>query len=357
MSDLWRASAPGKLILAGEYAVLAGAPAISAAVDIRASATVALCSGSVSELCIANDGGRYHFTVSAAGEISWQENPAEQGTLLAAALRMLASTDQLSKKLPALSVQLCTGDFYRKASGQPARKIGAGSSAALAVALVASLQAAFGQEAALAECLETHRLFQDGKGSGIDVATSWHGGVIAMTGRAAQLPQVQSLAWPTGLCVQPVWTGLSASTVELLGRLEEYCEQSGSTREQVLQGLQDAAEQTLDCWSAGESQQIVAALESYGALLGELDQRASLGIWSERHCALRDLAARYGVGYKPSGAGGGDFGIAYATDESAVNDFVSAVHQQITPQLDEVVWTNTGVVCESVDTAAGQADA
>ena len=32
------ASAPGKLILVGEYAVLAGAPAISAAVNIRATA-------------------------------------------------------------------------------------------------------------------------------------------------------------------------------------------------------------------------------------------------------------------------------------------------------------------------------
>ena len=357
MSDLWLASAPGKLILAGEYAVLAGAPAISAAVDVRASATVALCSGSVSELCIANDGSRYHFTVSAAGEIIWQENPAEQGTLLAAAFRMLASSDQLPNKLPALSVQLCTGDFYRKNSGQPARKIGAGSSAALAVALVASLQAAFGQEAALSECLETHRLFQEGKGSGIDVATSWHGGVIAMTAGAAQRPQVQALAWPAGLCVQPVWTGLSASTVELLGRLEHYCEQSGSTRDQALQGLEDAAEQTLACWSAGDSQPIIAALESYGALLGELDQRASLGIWSERHCALRDLAARYAVGYKPSGAGGGDFGIAYATNESAVHDFVSAVHQHITPQLDELLWTNTGVVCEPGDAAAGRTDA
>ena len=36
MSEQWIASAPGKLILAGEYAVLIGAPGISAAVDVRA---------------------------------------------------------------------------------------------------------------------------------------------------------------------------------------------------------------------------------------------------------------------------------------------------------------------------------
>ena len=69
--------------------------------------------------------------------------------------------------------------------------------------------------------------------------------------------------------------------------------------------------------------------------------------------ALRDLAATYAVGYKPSGAGGGDFGIAYSTNESAVRDFVGAVHQHITPQLDGLTWTNMGVVCELGDTAAG----
>ena len=37
-----RASAPGKIVLSGEYAVLDGAPAICAAVDRRAAVTIEL---------------------------------------------------------------------------------------------------------------------------------------------------------------------------------------------------------------------------------------------------------------------------------------------------------------------------
>ncbi len=40
-------------------------------------------------------------------------------------------------------------------------------------------------------------------------------------------------------------------------------------------------------------------------------------ILSDEHHALRRIAVDCGVRYKPSGAGGGDFGIGFATDEDA----------------------------------------
>jgi phosphomevalonate kinase len=44
-------------------------------------------------------------------------------------------------------------------------------------------------------------------------------------------------------------------------------------------------------------------------------------ILSEEHRSLREIAVNCGVRYKPSGAGGGDFGIGFATDSDAAAGF------------------------------------
>jgi phosphomevalonate kinase len=307
-------------------------------------------------LCIANDGKRYCFNASPDGELTWQDDPGDQGTLLAATFSMLASSGRLPDQLPAVSVELCSRNFYASAAGQQPLKLGIGSSAALAVALVAALQATFGQQADFAQCLDAHRLFQGGKGSGVDVATSWQGGVISMYPDAPGGPELASLEWPAGLCLQPVWTGESASTVAFLKRLDAFARQSGKSRRQLLQALAGSAQQAVDCWSSGDSAAIVSALDIYGELLARLDSHADLGIWSDRHNALRSLAVEYGVGYKPSGAGGGDFGISYATDPTRVCDYGRAVHKTIAPQSAVPGWTTAGIICGVVEGVGGQAD-
>jgi phosphomevalonate kinase len=48
-------------------------------------------------------------------------------------------------------------------------------------------------------------------------------------------------------------------------------------------------------------------------------------IVSEAHRRLRNLAVRCGVRYKPSGAGGGDFGIAFSNDAGRLEDLARRV--------------------------------
>jgi hypothetical protein len=48
-------------------------------------------------------------------------------------------------------------------------------------------------------------------------------------------------------------------------------------------------------------------------------------ILSEEHRRLRGLAEGCGVHYKPSGAGGGDFGIGFASDLDAAEEFADGV--------------------------------
>ena len=68
------ASAPGKLILLGEYAVLAGAPALVMAVDRRARVTITSVRGnSFSVVSPTLNAGAASFELTADGRLNWYE--------------------------------------------------------------------------------------------------------------------------------------------------------------------------------------------------------------------------------------------------------------------------------------------
>ena len=136
------ATAPGKVVLSGEYAVLDGAPAICMAVDRRATATVG---DSPDGRCRVATPGR---------EFSNGEK--------------FRIVEAVCGSRPELTIELDTRAF-----AEDGTKLGIGSSAALTAALVAALGGDY-----YADALAAHRRLQGGSGSGVDVAASVHGGLI-----------------------------------------------------------------------------------------------------------------------------------------------------------------------------------
>jgi phosphomevalonate kinase len=346
------AQAPGKLVLVGEYAVLEGSPAISAAVNVCATATLEPVAAATSELRIANCGGRFGFNVAPGGELQWHADPGERGALLDAALEALAARGLLQESLPPVSLELCSRSFYSDENAGVTRKIGIGSSAATIVALTSALQICLGHKPEFAMCLDAHRRFQHGKGSGIDVATSWFGGVIGMQTNANDVPSIEQLSWPHGLNVVPVWTGESASTTAMLQRLALYKERSGAACDSIMQRLVGVSTDTWKHWQAANVDDVIATLDEYGQLLRELDAAAEIGIWSECHTRLNSIARQVGVGYKPSGAGGGDFGLAFSRDASRLEDFVTRVDAELVAQPARLEWADSGLVINGNAVAA-----
>ncbi|MEO0813545.1 MAG: hypothetical protein AAFY60_11835, partial [Myxococcota bacterium] len=53
------------------------------------------------------------------------------------------------------------------------------------------------------------------------------------------------------------------------------------------------------------------AVSSFGEQMEALGQAAGISIVSEAHRHHRSVAQRFGAVYKPSGAGGGDIGVAF----------------------------------------------
>ena len=186
-----RASAPGKMVLLGEYAVLEGAPALVMAVNRRAVAEVS--TDVVRSTIDAPDvwPQTVAFDLDPGGVPVWNHPSSGAPAALSLVdhvLRGLAERSLLPKA--PFSVRLDSAAFFQ-GRGVGRSKLGLGSSAAVTVALASALAGAAGHAELtgdrarwLRELLSIHQRFQGGRGSGVDLAAAIHGGVIGYRLRA-----------------------------------------------------------------------------------------------------------------------------------------------------------------------------
>ena len=306
-----KASAPGKIVLTGEYAVLAGAPALVAAVDRRVTC----------RLAVRQQGGwRFASTGFASDETFAKADVfrAPPTTIAGVARQVLAEADAPAHLEIAIDSSAC----YRHG-----HKLGVGSSAATVTALAVALRALRGEAPALRELIDIHRDFQGG-GSGLDVAASFTGGVIRYQHRRAAPAHL-----PSGLAKQVIFCGEGTATAERLAAFDAW--RNGGTPA-ALQRLAEAAEVVAQRLNSAE--EFAQAFADYADALARFDRAADLGIFGPHHQHIRDLATRAGVSYKPCGAGGNDIGLAFATNANAMAHFDHAVraaglaaHQRFEP--------------------------
>ncbi|MCP4000671.1 MAG: hypothetical protein GY727_07160 [Gammaproteobacteria bacterium] len=346
MSTVITTSAPGKLLLTGEYAVLENAPAVSAATDLRATVEIYSVNTKSSELYVVNTGQRYSFNADLVGASRWINDPGEFGMLVNAALDVMHEDGVTLGHNSAIGISICTRDFYQQAvdiNNVPQKK-GIGSSAAVAAALTAALQVSAGKDPDMSTALKVHHYFQGAQGSGVDVVTSWFGGLIAMSSGTSQMsmPRVQELAWPEDLFVMPVWTGQAASTTAKLSLVNDFKAGSPEVWAEVFAPVCSAARVAAAAWENASGDKILESIHCFSEALRQLDASASLGIWSEPHQELYSFANRSDVIYKPSGAGGGDFGIVFTTDESQLTHFARKA-EAAGYKTGTVAWSSEGL--------------
>jgi phosphomevalonate kinase len=111
----------------------------------------------------------------------------------------------------------------------------------------------------------------------------------------------------------------------------------------LLQRLRQVSEAAVAGWTAQDTAAVINALAHYGDLLEELDKAAGIGIWSACHRQLAELAAACEVAYKPSGAGGGDFGLVISPDADKLAEFRLRAEAAGFPQALAPDWHGAGV--------------
>ncbi len=309
------ASAPGKLLLAGEYAVLSGATAVVTAVDRRAIA---------------------------------RREPRRSSPFLDALAAQLAARHGATAGT--LDIVVDTSSFSR--DGQ---KLGLGSSAAATVAAAALALADLADRDATAAheaddaSLDPAALFElafaahgdaqgarGSRGSGADIAASTYGGVLAYqlidpvtdpsidplaaagssaAARCTPLPLFRSVH------LLAFFTGTSADTVTMVGKVHS----AGDATRASLEAIARASEDLARAIQRDDPSAILRAIRDGGAGIAALGAAAGYDIETAAVRVARDALARLGGEVKTTGAGGGDLAIAVVPREVDPDEAAAAL--------------------------------
>jgi phosphomevalonate kinase len=293
-------SAPGKLMLSGEYVVLDGVRALVAAVDVRARA----------------------YWMDALAEGTKVAPPEVRST--ANMCRWRGFHPPTVDGMP-LELDVVTTDFY-----EGGEKLGLGSSAASAAAAAAAhmLERFPLIGSALHDVFRAahdgHKTSVGAHGSGADVAASVYGGFLEVIKTAGPYPEVRALAWPAGLKVSVVWSGSSARTSDALTTVAKVRKLEPARYADAAAPLTASAEIFARAFESAELGALLAATELHHEAMRSFGAGTGLDVVTGALGAIAALAKEHGGAAKPSGAGGGDCAIAFFDDAARKRAFDAA---------------------------------
>ncbi len=334
--------APGKLFIAGEYAVVtAGEPSVLVAVDryLTVDLTESIGAGSIHS----PEYGRVplYWTRDTDGlTIDREHHPYDY--VLAAIQLAERVRSELGLRARFFDLRIHSG--LDDASG---RKFGLGSSGAVTVATLRAIDEFYGFDLSRTDLFKLALLATvqvAPTASGGDLAASCFGGWIgysspdrlALRQRAANGPLVPLLredaAWeglrilrlrpPEELRLIVGWTGEPASTERLVDEIAQHTTDGDIDLPAF---LFDSRHCVLRLWQAldeGDDDATLQAVREARRLLQRLGGQAGVGIETERLSILCETAEHHGAAGKPSGAGGGDCGIVLAPPGADVPDLL-----------------------------------
>ncbi len=299
-----RASAPGKLFLFGEYAVLEGHPALIAAVDRRV-------------IVEARPADRFVIESALFPEPLTFETLPQDGQAARVVAGIRAAHDLGASRAP----RHLTIDSSALFSG--GRKLGFGSSAAVAVAVAgAVLESKPEPRALFAACRQRHNEAQQTEGSGGDVAASIMGGLTWL----APGPELASLAWVPPLLV--VAHPSSASTPAFVSSIKAYRAAAGVAYRAHIDALGTITHAARGAAEATDPVAFTECVRAANARLDALGRDAGAEICTPFHHQLAELARALGGAAKPAGAGGGDLSLIAAPSAQSLDEIRRELEQR-----------------------------
>lgn len=297
-------SAPGKVVIAGEYAVLEGYSALSAAVNRRAYVQL-----TPSE----------HPQIEALGLdpclIEKHDNhvviPADKHKQL----ELLRLVYQECANING-SIQINSGELYHTHQTKR-QKLGLGSSAAVAVALTAALTHA-NRDEIFQHALAAHRVYAGGKGSGIDIATCCYGGFLKFS---LSEPKITPLEVKLdSQCILLVFSKQSASTTYFLQAVSNLKLREPRIYDRLMAELAESSTQLERALSENIDWKLLPQIiKNNMTTLKQLGDLAGVHIVTQTHQLIDQITRSLGGAAKPSGAGGGDIAICFIPSEHRNN--------------------------------------
>ncbi|MCC6811605.1 MAG: hypothetical protein IT381_29510 [Deltaproteobacteria bacterium] len=301
-------SAPGKLFLFGEYAVLEGHLALVAAVDRRVVVRYAT-DPAADALTI---GGSFFATPVRVllGELD--------AGLAGPASRVVAGI--LAARDVGARIRGGTLDVDSRALFDGDRKLGFGSSAAVTVATFGALGGRVGDEA-FARCRHWHNRAQGTQGSGGDIAASLLGGLACLRG-----DRIARIDWVPPLAV--LFHPKSASTPAFVSNVKRFKQEQPAEYRARIAVLGAIAERAATAARAHDAAAWVALVREAAAALDALGEVSGTGIVTPYQREIATLCDSFGAASKPAGAGGGDVSLICAADDRVLADAMEAIRMK-----------------------------
>lgn len=243
----------------------------------------------------------------------------------------LSRISQMVNLTPHATLKMDTRTLF-----QFGKKMGLGSSAATIVSLYVAVLALCDEEYSIEGALRLHDDVYT-SGSGIDVATCFSGGVIRFQER-----KVESISLPSGVRTKVFFVGTSTTTSDRVSLFQQWLStQPDSTADRIKSASSEVAD------SVERADEFLESLRYFIEIQEFIDNGSRIGIWGPQHRAMKSLANRDGVLYKPSGAGGGDIGLALSTDVEALGHLSNKAERLGLKEIDAPI-ENSGVRVERV---------
>ena len=315
-------SIPGKIVISGEYAVLDGALAILTTLNQKVNIKIQESDKNHNVYLTSALEGVFPFATDDDANIIWLEaDPGTYGLLLQHAFKILKP--MIKEKL---SIIIDSSGFFRTTKDGTAIKLGIGSSAAVSVGITQALfqyqEIVSSPGNLLAQANIIHQTLQGKQGSGIDVTCCFADqGIIECTKDSVNNQTWSVLNWPYGLHLKVLTTGQGASTKRLITNYKRASNLYPKEFKNSLDQFMGITQNLSHAWKSEDVDHIIGLLTAYDVQIKKLDKIGDIGIYTQVHTEVQNIASRYNVFYKPSGAGGGDIGLAFSSSLDELNDF------------------------------------
>ncbi|NTV24000.1 MAG: phosphomevalonate kinase [Nanoarchaeota archaeon] len=334
--------APGKLLIAGEWAVLEGNPAVVAAVDAGVDAKVESCKDGFIHITIKEYGINDLACRIEEKKIRYTRilTKEEKGSLKILESAILASSEYIGQLKP---FNIATeGKETTIIKDNKAQKIGFGSSAAATVSTIAAILKVHGikynPEILFKLAAVSHFSAQGKLGSGVDIAASSFGGLLgyirfddAWLKKKIELLPIKELievSWP-GLKISPLdippeiilavgWTTHPCSTSEMIQKMNNWKTKEPKKYSKVMKEIGLVSEEVMRAIQANDKPRIINSINRNGALLDRLSDESKVPIATPELRTLAEVAQSYKLAGKLSGAGGGDIGFALGFEKEVI---------------------------------------
>jgi phosphomevalonate kinase len=364
----YRVKVPGKLMIAGEYAVL----------EPNQKAVVIAANRYVTAHIEASGQNRLSLPQLGLEDITWDTSDEE--------VHFSVSDSRLGFIKNSISVthrflgekSVILHPFQLRLESElddpsTGKKYGLGSSAAVVAAVISSVLSLHSKENEPPSLDEIFKLSAiahlktQGNGSGADIAAAVYGGwleysafntawVLGELENGRNLTEMIERPWPhlsiRTLNPPPMlqlavgWTKESASTSPMIRKVQSFRDEKPEVYREFLAESSIAVAQLVRSFDRKDCSEAIGSLAQNRRALLKLGENAGIAIETEKLKTLCSIGEKFGSS-KPSGAGGGDCGIAFLEDDAKRQELYRAWREEDITPLDLCI-SKMGVSIEGI---------